>query len=316
MSAVAVADALGDSGHAVTLVGIDRRGKWHLVAPDRRPLVADGSAAWIEVPGGTLRTADVELSFDVAFPVLHGPHGEDGTVQGLFEAAGLPYVGSNVLASAVGMDKDVAKRLAAHAGIAQAAWLVLRPEDLIDIEGSVDEITESLQLPVFVKPAALGSSVGVAMATTNAQVKKAIEVASGYGPKVIVEEAIVGREIEVAVLDGPRASLPGEIVVEGSWYDYEAKYVDSSSRFVVPTDLTASETARVRKLACEVFELYECRGLARVDFLFEEDGRGFLLNEINTMPGFTPISGFPKMWQATGMTYSELCDTLVRSAVG
>jgi D-alanine-D-alanine ligase len=315
VSAVAVAQALTEAGHAVTLVGIDLDGGWHLVSVDQMPLAAVGPPAWIEVPGGVVRTEGAEVSIDVAFPVLHGPFGEDGTIQGLFEVAGVPYVGCDVLSSAVGMDKDIAKRLAAQAGIVGPAWRVVRSEDVQAAGVDVAWLTDTLGLPLFVKPAALGSSVGVARVISEAQLKEALEVASGYGPKVIVEEAIIGREIEVGVLDGPRASLPGEIFVSGGWYDYDAKYVDPFSRFVAPASLSAAETAQVRRLACAAFDLYGCRGLARVDFLFEEGARGFLMNEINTMPGFTPISGFPKMWQASGMTYEQLCDELVRSAL-
>jgi D-alanine-D-alanine ligase len=213
------------------------------------------------------------------------------------------------------MDKDMAKRLASQNGIPTPAWRVVRGADMSDPVGTVDRLVEELGLPVFVKPAELGSSVGVARADTEAQLKEGLEVAIAFGPKVIVEEAIDGREIEVAILEGPRAAAPGEIVLEAGWYDYEAKYRDETSRFVVPAALTETQTARVRELAGEVFTLLECSGLARVDFLLEEDGRGFLLNEVNTMPGFTPISGFPKMWQASGMTYAELCDELVRLAL-
>ena len=315
VSAVAVASALSGAGHTVSLVGLDRQGDWHLVDGDRDVMTATGPRAWLEVPGGVVRTASATIGFDVAFPVLHGPHGEDGTVQGLFEMAGTPYVGCDVLSSAIGMDKDIAKKLASHAGIATPSWKVVREPELEDVPRTVERLVGTLGLPAFVKPAALGSSVGVTRAETEATLKEGLELAAGFGPKVIVEEAIVGREIEVAVLEGPRASVPGEIVVEGEWYDYQAKYEDPSSRFIVPADLTESQSSQVRELACRAFSLYECRGLARADFLFEQDGRGFLLNEVNTMPGFTPISGFPKMWQASGMTYAELCDELVSLAL-
>lgn len=315
ISAVAVSDALSGSGHDVMLVGIDRGGGWHMAARDGDRLAAKGPVARLEVPDGVVRTDSGVHDVDVVFPVLHGPYGEDGTVQGLFEIAGIPYVGCHVLASAVAMDKDIAKRLASHAGIPTPAWQVVRPHDLEDTTAMVDRIADEMGLPVFVKPAELGSSVGVTKAETGAQLKEGLEIAAGYGSKVVVEQAITGREIEVAVLEGPRASVPGEIVISTDWYDYDAKYSDRSSKFVAPADLTEAEAAEVRALACRAFTAYECRGLARVDFLFEEHGRGFLLNEVNTMPGFTPISGFPKMWQASGMTYGELCDELVTLAL-
>lgn len=315
VSAVAVREALIGAGHVVGLIGIDRSGGWHFVEPSNGSLAAEGPAARFEVPEGVVRAGSESFGFDVAFPVLHGPYGEDGTIQGLFEIAGVPYVGCDVLSSALGMDKDVAKRLATQAGIPTPAWRVVREDGLHDLPATVDRLADQMGLPVFVKPAALGSSVGITKAGTEAQLKEGLEIASLHGPKVIVEEAIEGREIEVAVLDGPRASVPGEIVIETDWYDYDAKYSDASSRFVAPADLTEPRSAEVRALACRAFETYECKGLARVDFLYEERGRGFLLNEVNTMPGFTPISGFPKMWQASGMTYAELCDTLVRAAL-
>jgi D-alanine-D-alanine ligase len=315
VSAVAVHEALTGAGHEVSLVGIDRGGGWHFVESGEAPPAAQGPSAHLEVPGGILRSGARSMRFDVVFPVLHGPFGEDGTIQGLLEIAGIPYVGCDVLSSALGMDKDVAKRLAAHAGIASPAWQVVRGPGLDDAPATVSRLADEMGLPLFVKPAALGSSLGITKATSEAELKEGLEEAARYGRKVIVEEAIVGREIEVAVLEGPRASVPGEIVIETDWYDYDSKYADESSRFVAPAELSDSEAARVRALACRAFETYECKGLARVDFLYEEGGRGFLLNEVNTMPGFTPISGFPKMWQASGMSYGELCDTLVKLAL-
>ena len=316
MSAVAVMQALREAGHHVVPVGIDRDGKWHLADPARSPMQADGRTVVLEIPGGVLRADQDELTVDCVFPVLHGPFGEDGTIQGALEMAGVPYVGCGVLPSAVAMDKDIAKRLLLAAGMQTAAWEVVRARDFSGSEGLVvDQITRSLGLPVFVKPSQLGSSVGVAKASTDAELKDAIEEAFRLGPKVIVEEAIRGREIEVAVLEGPRVSNPGEIIIEAEWYDYSAKYDDETSRFVTPADLSAARTTEVRELAAKAFTTLECSGLARVDFFYEQGGRGFLVNEINTMPGFTPISGFPAMWQASGMTYAELCHELVTLAL-
>ena len=181
---------------------------------------------------------------------------------------------------------------------------------------AIDVIVRRLGLPVFVKPAELGSSVGVTKAETEAELKEGIRTAFEFGEKVIVEEFVDGREIEVAVLGGgPRASVPGEIVIEGEWYAYDSKYNDETSQFVAPARLTPPQSRMVRDLAQEAFTALGCKGLARVDFFFEERGRGFVINEVNTMPGFTPISGFPTMWQASGMTYSELCDELVQLAL-
>lgn len=296
-------------------VGIDRSGEWHLADSGRQPMEASGRAASLQLPSGSLRVGKDEIGFDVVFPVLHGPFGEDGTIQGVFEIAGIPYVGCGVLSSALAMDKDNAKRVIESAGIATTPWMVVRADGFADPGTKVAEVIETLGLPLFVKPAELGSSVGVSRAESEGELKDGIRAAFQYGKKVIVEEAIQGREIEVAVLEGPRISEPGEIVVASGWYDYNSKYNDATSRFVTPAELTAAEAAHVRSLAGRAFEALECRGLARVDFLFEQGGRGFLLNELNTMPGFTPISGFPKMWEASGMSYPDLCNELVELAL-
>jgi D-alanine-D-alanine ligase len=309
-------EALEGAGHQVIPVGIDRSGSWYLADGARRPMAAAGRPASMRLPEGTLYAAGDEVGFDVVFPVLHGPYGEDGTIQGVFEIAGIPYVGCGVLSSALAMDKDNAKKVIEAAGVATTPWMIVRADTFNDPSATVDSLIKELGLPLFVKPAELGSSVGVSKAATDAELKDGIVRALGYGDKVLVEEAIAGREIEVAVLEGPRVSLAGEIVIKQEWYDYDAKYNDATSEFVAPADLTEPQMALVRQLAADVFEALECSGLARVDFLFEERGRGFLLNELNTMPGFTPISGFPKMWEASGMTYPELCNELVALATG
>jgi D-alanine-D-alanine ligase len=314
VSAVAVVAALGGAGHQVIPVGIDREGQWWLAPADREPMEAAGERASLSLPGGTLEAGGRQLEFDVVFPVLHGPFGEDGTIQGVFEIAGIPYVGCHVTSSALAMEKDLTKQVAAYAGVPSARWRIVRRTDFDDPSRVADDIGEELGLPVFVKPAELGSSVGIARCETEHELKDGILAALRYGNKVIVEEEVKGREIEVAVLEGPRASVPGEVVVSG-WYDYEAKYEDETSQFVTPTDLTDAEVAEVQELARRTFRALECRGLARVDFFLESSGRGFLLNEVNTMPGFTPISGFPKMWMASGMTYPELCNELVELAL-
>jgi D-alanine-D-alanine ligase len=316
VSAVAVLEALEDAGHQVIPVGIGRDGAWYLADRTRRPLQAAGRSVVLRLPEGTLAASGDVIAFDVAFPVLHGPYGEDGTIQGVFETADIPYVGCGVAASAMAMDKDVAKRIFRQAGIPTSAWRVVRLEEFGDPGAVVAEIRADLGVPVFVKPARLGSSVGITKAATDAEAKDGIRRAFAFDHKVVVEEAIRGREIEVAVLEGPRTALPGEVVIETEWYDYDSKYHDETSRFVAPAELTGPEQDRVRTLAEAAFTALGCRGLARVDFFYEERGRGFLLNEVNTMPGFTPISGFPTMWQASGMTYDQLCHELVRIALG
>ncbi len=240
--------------------------------------------------------------------MLHGPFGEDGTIQGMFDMAGVRYVGCGVLGSALAMDKDVAKRLFEHADLPTARYRAIHsPEEAA--------VADEIGYPLFVKPASMGSSLGVSRVDDPTALSAALDAAFVLSEKVLLEESIPGREIEVAVLEGPRTSLPGEIKLAGEWYDFDAKYRDDTSEFVAPADLTHSQTEEVRALAARAFEVLSCVGLARVDFRYHAE-RGFLVNEVNTMPGFTPISGFPKMWLATGMTYAELCDELVQLALG
>jgi D-alanine-D-alanine ligase len=316
-SAVSTVAALRTRGHEVVAVGIDRVGGFHLADPDGNPLVASGPSLQLEVPGGRLLGAGEPIAVDVAFPVLHGPYGEDGTIQGLFEMAGIAYVGSGVLGSAIAMDKDVAKRLCRDAGIPVGEYLVIRRGEFLTAPGdAVDRIGGAIGYPLFVKPANLGSSVGISRAEDEASLKDAIHLALEHDRKVLVESEVKGREIEVAVLEGPRASVPGEIIVASGWYTYDAKYRDDATRIEVPAALSEAATERVRDLACRAFTALECQGLARVDFFYEEEGRGFLLSEVNTMPGFTSRSMFPTMWEATGLPYADLCDELVGLALG
>jgi len=317
VSAVSALEALASKGHEVVPVGIDRDGGFHLSDVSRRPLAADGPRVQLQVPAGTLVGDGIVVGFDVAFPVLHGPFGEDGTIQGLFEMAGIPYVGSGVLGSAAAMDKDVANRLFRDAGLPQTPFVAVRAGEFsADPAGTIDAIAAEVAYPSFVKPAALGSSVGINRAGNGSELKDALQEAFAHGDKAIVEAESTGREIEVAVLQGPRASIPGEIVVAGGWYTYDAKYRDDATRLMIPAPLSEAATATVRQLAMQAFETIEGAGLARVDFFYEEEGRGFLVNEVNTMPGFTPKSMFPMMWAASGLPYEDLCDELVGLALG
>jgi len=316
VSAVSVIDALEAKGHDVLAVGIGRDGAWHLADASARPLAAAGPEAVLEIPTGAVRAGGDQYPFDVAFPVLHGPYGEDGTIQGMFEMAGVPYVGSGVIGSAIAMDKDIAKRLFRDAGIPISPFLTICAGDFAeDPAGFAARVREDLGYPVFVKPAGLGSSVGISRAEGDGSLQGAVEEALRHGDKVIVECEVAGREIEVAVLEGPRSSVPGEIVLPSGWYTYDAKYSDDATRLLVPAPLSDSEAAAVREMARRGFIALECRGLARVDFFYDEGGRGFVLNEINTMPGFTPKSMFPMMWAATGLPYPDLCDELVTLAL-
>jgi D-alanine-D-alanine ligase len=316
-SAVSVHDALEGAGHRVIAVGIDRRGEWFLSDIAHRPFRAEGRPVTFTVPDGVLQVGGQQVEFDVVFPVLHGPKGEDGTVQGMLEVCDVPYVGCDVRGSAVCMDKDLTKRIADAAGIPTPAWRSIRRREWdLDEAGIVATVAKLLRFPVFVKPSAQGSSVGITKVDRAEQLGSAISNAFRYDTKVIVEQAIDGREIEVAVLDGPNSSLPSEIVIAADWYTYDAKYDDEASDCVVPADLDDDATRTVRAMAEALFDVLGLSGLARIDFFYDTTTKRFLFNEANTMPGFTSISGFPKMWLASGMTYPELCSHLVDAAFG
>jgi D-alanine-D-alanine ligase len=251
----------------------------------------------------------------VVFPLLHGPLGEDGTVQGLLELANIAFVGTGVLGSAVSMDKGVAKQVLHANGIPQPQYISLREAHVND--ASLKHAIDTLGLPLFVKPANMGSSVGVSKAKNAAELQAAASHALEYDEWIVIEEAIGGREIEVAVLGNidARASTPGEIVPGNEFYDYEDKYITDGAQLVVPADLSADEIEAVQKLAIVIFHTLRAEGMARVDFFYEKDGRGFLCNEINTIPGFTPISMYPKLWQASGLSYGQLLDELIALAI-
>ena len=258
------------------------------------------------------------LALDVVFPVLHGPYGEDGTVQGLLELANIPYVGAGVLGSAVGMDKAMAKLLFAARGLPQTPYLVvLRSEWVASPAATLAAVASSLGYPVFVKPANLGSSVGISKAKSESELPAAIDAAAEFDRKIVIEAAVPNaREIEVAVLgnDHPEASVPGEVVPSREFYDYQAKYLDDDSRIIIPADLPADVTATVQRLALDVFRSLDCAGMARVDFLMDGRTGQLYVNEINTIPGFTTISMYSKMWAASGVTYPELLDRLITLA--
>jgi D-alanine-D-alanine ligase len=259
------------------------------------------------------------LGLDVVFPVLHGPYGEDGTVQGLLELANVPYVGAGVLASSVGMDKAAMKKIFAASGLPIGRYLVfLRRDWLAGRDAIVRKIVVTLGLPVFVKPANLGSSVGISKAKTTEDVVTAMDVAAEFDRKIVVEAAVPNaREIECAVLgnDEPEASVPGEILPSREFYDYQAKYLDDASTILIPAPLEPAQTDEVRRLAVAAFLAIDCAGMARVDFLVSRDTGTLYLNEVNTIPGFTTISMFSKMWEATGVPYASLLDRLIQLAL-
>jgi D-alanine-D-alanine ligase len=259
------------------------------------------------------------LPLDVVFPVLHGPYGEDGTVQGLLELANVPYVGAGVLASSVGMDKAAAKLVFAARGLPQADYVVVLKRDWQrDPRGTMEAVAGKIGFPVFVKPANLGSSVGISKAKHAAELREALNLAAQFDRKIVVEAAVPkAREIEVAVLgnDDPEASVPGEILPSHEFYDYEAKYIDAASELRIPAPLTSAQTEEVRRLAVEAFKAVDCAGMARVDFLLAGDSGVVYLNELNTIPGFTTISMYSKLWEATGVSYPQVLDRLIALAL-
>jgi D-alanine-D-alanine ligase len=287
------------------------------------PEPADGSGTQVAISESHSSRMDGK-SLDVVFPVLHGTFGEDGTIQGLFELAGIAYVGSGVLGSSAGMDKDVMKRLFAQAGLPIVKHVtVLRSDWETSPRKAITQIESSLQYPVFVKPANLGSSVGISKAHDRKELGPALEVAAKYDRKLVVEQGVGGktgkaRELEVGVLgnDDPKASVVGEIIPGKEFYDYEAKYLSEGSLPVIPARLTRSETKEIRAMAVAAFRACDLSGLARVDFLMEPGGkRRIFLNEVNTLPGFTQISMYPKLWEAAGVPYRELITRLIELAL-
>ena len=343
ITAGSVLRAIDRQAYEVLPIGITTDGRWALTADEpARMAITDGNLPSVEqvaestegqvtLPVNPVSRGELVYTepgsvpkalgeVDVVLPLLHGPWGEDGTVQGLLELSGVPYVGSGVLASAVGMDKEYTKRLLQAFGLPVGPYTVVRPREWADEANrpAVRARIAELGFPVFVKPARAGSSMGITKVSDPAQLDAAMAEARRHDPKLIVEAGLVGRELECGVLefeDGPRASLPAEVMVgEGyDFYDFEAKYIDSSD-VQIPAALTDDETARLRALAVEVFEALSCEGLARVDVFLLADGT-FVVNEINTMPGFTPISAFPRMWEATGVAYPELIDRLIKAAL-
>jgi D-alanine-D-alanine ligase len=263
-------------------------------------------------PGPILPEPGANPGIDVVFPVLHGTFGEDGTVQGLFELADLPYVGANVLSSAVSMDKDMMKRVCRDRGLPVVEWMVASRDEI-----EADEVRCEFPFPMFVKPANLGSSVGISKAHDCVELKAALTLASQYDRKILVERGIEGREFECGVLgnQAPEASMPCEILPSREFYDYEDKYELNLARTVLPPDLPKSEILEMRRLAVECFKAVGCEGMGRVDFLRETATGKLYVNEINTVPGFTSISMYPKMWEYSGISYSELIDRLIELAL-
>jgi len=321
VSARSVMEALDPDRFEVVPIAITREGAWLL--PDRSPLelaAADGALPEVE-PAGTevaVRPEQGVGGVDVVFPILHGPFGEDGTVQGLFELADLPYVGSGVLASALAMDKAMAKVVLAAAGLPQAPYLVVPERDWRADPGRVTaEVAGRLAYPVFAKPARLGSSIGITKVKTPDALADGLAAAFAHDTKALVEQGVTARELECGVLgnDAPEASVVGEVVPGREFYDFEAKYLDESLKLEIPAPVPDTVRSQVRELSLRAFRALDCEGFARVDFFYEEATGQVLVNEVNTIPGFTPKSMFPLLWAASGLAYPDLVARLVDLAV-
>lgn len=327
-SAKNVFDAIDKEKYNPILIGIDKSGKWLLNNESKFLLNADDpkliklnqssdSVALVPQSAGEISNftnTSQGLKIDVVFPILHGPFGEDGTVQGLLKLANLPFVGASVLGSAVGMDKDVMKRLLRDAGIPIGKFIVLKShKPILDFQKIKDEIG----LPFFVKPANMGSSVGVSKIHNETEYKSSISKAFDFDTKIIIEEYIKGREIECSVLgnENPIASIPGEVISNHEFYSYDAKYIDEHGAILeIPAKISDHITRQVQELAIKTFQALSCEGLGRVDFFLKDDGE-VIVNEINTIPGFTKISMYPKLWEASGISYTELIDRLIQLAI-
>lgn len=326
-SVTSILNNLDKSKYEITLIGITKEGKWYLYGGDyskiengswetdlsnkKAVLSPDTSDSAVIVFDGDTYS---KIHIDVIFPVLHGEYGEDGTIQGLFEMSGIPYVGMGVMASANSMDKTTTKIVFQNAGIPQADWVVVNKSD--DFEDKMNEIEQKLGYPCFVKPARTGSSVGVGKAHDREELKDALKNAAKFDRKILVEENIDGHEVECAVLgnDDVKAATVGEIMPTVEFYDFDAKYNDNSTKLQIPADLPEETIEKIREYAVRAFKALDGSGLSRVDFFVKHSDGSILLNEINTLPGFTNISMYPKLWDAMGLGYSELLDKLIELA--
>ena len=339
VSGRAVMQGLDPARYEVVPIGIRKNGQWlaggdvlatlesesdvallpgggaHVTAPAQPAQVTASPSAIVRGEHGAPHSIQ---ALDVVFPVIHGPMGEDGTLQGLLELAGVPYVGCGVLASAVGMDKAMMKAAFGAAGLPVVPWQLVRTHEYNAAPAAViARLEAALHYPMFVKPANMGSSVGISKVKTQAELRTGLTLAAGYDRRIVVEQGVTAREIEVSVLgnEAPIASVPGEILPANEWYDYEAKYLNTATQVVIPAALTEQQSFTVRQIALQAFQAVDGAGLARVDFLYDEAAGVFYISEVNTMPGFTPFSMYAKMWEATGLPYAALLDRLVTLAL-
>jgi D-alanine-D-alanine ligase len=325
-SAASVIRGLDPDKYEAVPIGISKEGHWLIgsAAQKMLPEVLKGGQRVVMTADPTdaalipLDRSGGGQRIDVVFPVMHGTYGEDGTIQGLLDLAGLPFVGAGVLGSAIGMDKDVSKRLLQVAKIPVVPWIpVLRADWERHPKDIQSAIEKKFKYPLFVKPASLGSSVGMTKVHSHAELAPALNLAAEFAMKILVEKCIVGREIEVSVLGNhdPKASIPGEIVPHREFYDYKAKYLEEGSQILIPAKLKPAQTKTIQKYAVKAFRALELSGMARVDSFLEKKAGKVYLNEVNTIPGFTSISMYPKMWEASGIPFRELIDKLIELAL-
>ena len=325
-SAASVIRGLDPDKYEPVPIGITKEGHWLIGSAAQKMLPevlrggqrvmmnadpTDAALVKLDGSGGGQR-------IDVVFPVMHGTFGEDGTIQGLLDLAGLPFVGAGVLGSAIGMDKDVSKRLLQVAKIPVVPWITLYRHEWESNPEAIQAAVElKFQYPVFVKPATLGSSVGMTKVHSRAELAPALNLAAEFAMKILVEESVIAREIEVSVLGNhnPKASVPGEIVPHREFYDYAAKYLEEGTQLLIPADLKPAQAQKIQKYAIDAFLALELSGMARVDFFLEKEGGKIYLNEVNTIPGFTSISMYPKLWEASGIPFRELIDKLIGLAL-
>ncbi|TCM70782.1 D-alanine-D-alanine ligase [Acinetobacter calcoaceticus] len=333
-SAKNIIEAIDRDRFDLVLIGIDKQGQWHLSdanhylvhADDPQLISFNASERHLALQPGQISQPFIESNnaqqlsqIDVILPIIHGTLGEDGSLQGLLEFVDRPYVGSSVLGSSICMDKDVTKRLLMHAGIAVAPYFAIKAaavKSAADEEALYHQAVAKLGLPLFIKPASQGSSVGVSKVSDLNAFSTAIKLAFNYDHKVLIEQAIVGREIECAILgnEQPRASVCGEVLTQDQFYSYQAKYIDGQSKAVIPAELSADAEANIQAIALKTFMALECSGLARVD-VFLTPNNEVVVNEVNTLPGFTNISMYPQLWQASGLSYRDLISTLIDLAI-
>jgi D-alanine-D-alanine ligase len=317
-SAQSVMAAMDQASYEIVPIAIDKQGRWLLGPEAKTILAAPGEPSPAPADSSLIPRHESLRNVDVVFPVLHGPYGEDGTVQGLLELAHIPYVGCGVLASALAMDKAACKAVFAAAGLPQLPFLLVKRRRWeAEPEQVLADVESRLAYPLFVKPANLGSSVGVSKATQRPELARALDEAARYDRRLLVEQGIDAREIEVSVLgnDDPVASVPGEIVPVREFYDYAAKYLDPGSELIIPAPLDPGLTEAVRQMAVQAFLAIDGAGMARVDFLLERQSNQLYLSEVNTIPGFTSISMYPKLWEASGLPYPALIDRLIELAL-